>query len=160
MISHNFARKRCLVLAKSSSPGSAIKAILSTLGYTVDVETDRKMGMSSFLIHRHSLVLIESDFLPRHPYRLMQMFKMAHRAPGILIFTRDENDALEYSYLKDGIFEVIQVPFRAEKLIATVKRIGYYLRLRSCELFFRDLLVHVGLCVPVLVLLAVLLVRG
>ena len=160
MIPYNFARSRCLVLSRDVSLRSTLNAVLPNLGYTVDLETERKNAITKFLKNRHSLILLDAQYLPRQPARLILLFKMAHRNPAVVIFSKGEKNTIAYLYLKDGIFEMIQVPFKINQLVVTVKRAGDYLRMKSRALFLRDLMVHVGLAVPVVVLLTYLLARG
>ncbi len=153
MTSRNVAKPRCIIITKDISLRYALNTLLPKLGYTVDCAANRNDAMRLFFVHRHSLFLVDADMLPRYPHRLVQFFKMAHRTPGVLIFSRGNRDVSAYAYLDDGIIEIISVPYKLEDLIIIIKRVTDFMNLRSKNLFLRDLLVHAGLAAPVLFLL-------
>ncbi|HEX2959865.1 MAG TPA: hypothetical protein VHO70_23720 [Chitinispirillaceae bacterium] len=158
MVDCNLIKQRCLILSKDDSLMAKVETLLSKTGlYMVDIVNDRKNAIILFLQYRHSLVLIDEDFLPRFPYRLHLFYKVAHRTPGIIIFRRSDKDLSGYCFLTDGFVEIIDLPFKNEKFFLTIKQTSRYMRLHSKSIFFKDLLIHVGLAIPVLVLLTVLL---
>ena len=160
MNARNVTKPRSLIVVKDVSLRYTLNALLPKLGYCVDVATNRNEAMRFFFIHRHSLLLIEADFLPRYPYRLVQFFKMAHRTPGVLIFSKGKRDVSSYSYIEDGFYEIITMPYKIEDLIVTVKRTSDYMKMHSKNLFLRDLLIHAALATPVLFLLTHFLLRN
>ncbi len=158
MFDCNLIKKRCLILSKNDTLTTILETQLSKTGlYIVDKATDRKIALVLFLQYRHSLVLLDEDFLPRSPHRLHLFYKVAHRTPGIIIFRRSEKDLSGYCFLTEGFAEIIDVPFKNEKLMLALKQTDRFMRLHSRSIFFRDMLIHVGLAVPVLLLLTVLL---
>ncbi|KMQ52065.1 hypothetical protein CHISP_1054 [Chitinispirillum alkaliphilum] len=154
MNSRNVSKPRCIIVAKDLSLRYTLNALLPELGYNVDIATSRIDAMRLFMTHRHSLFLIEADLLPRYPHRLIQFFKMAHRTPGVLIFSNGTREVTAYSYIDDGIYEIVDIPYKIEDLIITIKRTADYMKMKSKNLFLRDLLLHAGLAMPVLFLLA------
>ncbi|NLL12580.1 MAG: hypothetical protein GX267_04170 [Fibrobacter sp.] len=158
MFDCNLIKQRCLVLSKDSSFITRVEELLLKTGlYSVDTATDRKIALLLFLQCKHSIVLLDEDFLPRFPHRLHLFYKIAHRTPGIIIFRKTKKDLSGYCFLTEGFVEIIDMPFANEKLMLALKQTDRYMRLHSKSIFFRGLLIHVGLAVPVLLLLAVLL---
>ncbi len=154
----NLIKQRCLILSKDSHFIDRVKEMLVKTGlYSVDTATDRKNALLLFLQCKHSLVLLDEDFLPRFPHRLHQFYKIAHRTPGIIIFRKSGKDLSGYCFLAEGFVEIIDVPFTNEKLMLTLKQTDRYMRLHSKSIFFRGLLIQVGLAIPVMVLLIILL---
>lgn len=154
----NLIKQRCLILSKDSSFIARVEEQLIKTGlYLVDTANDRKNALLLFLQCKHSLVLLDEDFLPRFPHRLHQFYKMAHRTPGIIIFRKSKKDLSGYCFLAEGFVEIIDVPFTNEKLMLALKQTDRYMRLHSKSIFFRGLLIHVSLAIPVLLLLTILL---
>lgn len=157
MLNYNIIKQRCLILSKDKPLQTALENTLSKAGYIVDTHTNRKKALSIFLQYRHALVLIDEEFLPKYPYRLLQFYKMAHRTPGIIILKRSEKNLSGYCLLTEGFVEVINIPIKTVDLLLAVKQIEKYMLTRSSSLFYKDLLIHIGLAVPLMLLLTILL---
>ncbi|MDG5815531.1 hypothetical protein QA601_10600 [Chitinispirillales bacterium ANBcel5] len=159
MITSNIAKPRCLIVTKDLSLRFTLNTVVPELGYVVDIAENRNDAMRLFMLHRHSLLLIESALLPNYPHRLVQFFKMAHRTPAVIIFSKKDRDLSEYSYFHDGVYEVVDIPFKIENLIFVIKRTVGYMKVRSKNLFLKDFLMHAGLAAPVLFLLLYFLTK-
>lgn len=155
----NLIKERLLVLLKDDSLRERIDKLLTNAGYIVDNAADRKKALSDFLRYRHAIVLLDEDFIPRYPHRFLQFFKVAHRTPGVVIFKKPEKDLTSYQFFTDSAVEVVNTSFKNEELLAVVKHVDSYMRVQSRGIFYKDLLIQVGLAVPLVVLLAVLLFR-
>lgn len=77
-----------------------------------------------------------------------------------MIFKRSQKDLSGYRFLTDEIIEEIRVPFKIEELLVILKQITNYMQIKARALFYKDLLVHVGLAVPVIIFLVVLLIKN
>jgi len=138
----------------------ALESVLLKAGYSVNTVSDRKTGLQLFLQYKPGMVLLDEEFLPRFHHRLLQFYKVAHRSPGIVIFKRSQKDLSGYRFLTDEIIEEIRVPFKIEELLVILKQITNYMQIKARALFYKDLLVHVGLAVPVIIFLVVLLIKN
>lgn len=154
----NIPKMRCLILSKDKQMALALEPLLHKLGYSSEVEQNRKNAVHRFLQNKPSLIISEADYLPNNPNRVVQLFKMAHRSPGVLILKNKLESIGSYSYVKDGIFTSIDKPVRTEDLIYSIKRTEDHLKMASKIFFLKDVLVNVGLALPLLVLLTYLMV--
>jgi DNA-binding response OmpR family regulator len=152
-------KKRCLVVSTNESLIATAENMLRQIGYNVDIVKNRKNALEFFLLHKHYLLLLDAEFLPKHPYRLIQLFKMAHRNPGVLILSKPENDLTGYTCLQGGIIRIINTPFKTERLLMTLKQTCDSLTMMNQSLFFKDLLIYASLCFPVVLVLMYLLVN-
>ncbi len=160
MFDCNLIKQRCLILSKDDSFITRVEELLLKTGlYLVDTATDRKVALMLFLQCKHSLVLLDEDFLPRFPHRLHLFYKIAHRTPGIIIFRKSKKDLSGFCFLTEGFVEIIDAPFANEKLMLILKQADRYMRLHSKSIFFKGMLIHMGLAIPVLLLLTMLLFK-
>lgn len=158
MLIHNRTTKRCLLLSKDSALIESVKNVLHELNFQIDLIHDRKTALKCFIQYRHYFFLIDAEFLPRYPYRLLQFFKMAHRTPGVVIFNGLGRDLTGFNYLKDGIIEIVESPYDKETLVRTFNSINKTLTARTKSLFVKDLLVQVGIALPLIAALVYFLV--
>lgn len=157
MIPRNSPQKRCLILSNDyASLIPLLKTALSQREYHYDIVGSRKVALKYFIQYRHFLFLLEADFLPRFPHRLMQFFKMAHRTPGVIIFNAAQKDVAGYSFLKDGVITLAKLPYSNESIDADIKETVFKVDKKSRELFIRNLLVYIAIAVPIVVLLVLL----
>lgn len=158
MIHRNISRERCLVCCPEGLFTSEHAALLLSLGYEVKVVNNHNDALRSFFTVKPSLFIIHHSFLPTFPHRLIQLFKMAHRTPVILLLAEKISQVWGYLHLKnEGDFEFIETPLRIEDLALGVKLAAQRLKATRRKLFFTDLLTHVGLALPILGLLVYLI---
>jgi len=158
MIHRNISRERCLVCCPEGLFTSEHAALLLPLGYEVKVVNNHNDALRSFFAVKPSLFLIHHSFLPAFPHRLIQLFKMAHRTPVVLLLAEKITQVWGYLHLKnEGDFEFIGTPLRLEDLTLGVKLASHRLKATRRKLFLTDLLTHVGLALPVLGLLVYLI---
>jgi DNA-binding response OmpR family regulator len=155
----NQPKKRCLLLSTDQSVIAELNALLLEAGYVVDILSDRKSALYSFLHYRHHLFVLDVSFLPRYPYRLMQLFKIAHRTPGVLILNGSGKDLTGFIYLPEGVIEIVEAPFKKDRFHSALEQIDDKISARTRELFFRDWMVQAGIAVPVIILLIYLVLK-
>jgi len=156
MINLNVSRSKCLILSRDCEIQNNFESLLHKLGYSSEFETNRKSAISGFLQNKHALVILDADFLPKNTNKVIQLFKMAHRSPGIVILKNKFESIGSYSYVTDGIFTSIDKPIRTEELVHVIKRIEDHLKMKSKILFLKDVLVNVGFALPLVILLTYL----
>ncbi|MDR0308057.1 MAG: hypothetical protein LBI42_14625 [Chitinispirillales bacterium] len=158
MIHRNISRERCLVCCPRELFAPEHAALLLSLGYEVKIINDKSEALRSFITVKPSLFLIHHTFLPVFPHRLIQLFKMAHRTPTVLLMAEKITQVWGYLHLKnEGDFEFIETPLRSEEVALGVKHASQRLKATRRKLFYKDLLTHVGLALPVIGLLVYLL---
>lgn len=157
MIPRNHPQKRCLILSNDyATLIPLLKTALSQQEYLYDIVGSRKVALKYFIQYRHFLLLLEADFLPRFPHRLMQFFKMAHRTPGVIIFNAGQRDVTGYGFLKGCVISTATAPYSDESVDAVIKETDCKVDKKSRELFVKDLLVYIAIAVPIVVLLVLL----
>jgi hypothetical protein len=130
-------------------------AILISLGYEVQIICTRGEALRKFMVVKPSLLLVHRTFLPSFPHRLIQMFKMAHRTPAVLLLAEEVSQVWGYLHLKnEGYFGFLEVPLRPEDLALGVKIASERLKNTRRKLFFTDLLTQAALALPVFAFLA------
>jgi len=158
MIHKNISRERCLVCCPEELFTPEHAALLLSLGYEVKVVNNHNDALRSFFAVKPSLFLVHYSFLPVFPHRLIQLFKMAHRVPVVLLLAEKITQVGGYLHLKnEGDFEFIETPLRLEDLALGVKLASQRFKVTRRKLFFTDLLAHVGLALPVIGLLVYLI---
>jgi len=161
MIHRNISRERCLVCCPEGLFTPEHAALLLSLGYEVKVVSNHNDALRSFFAVKPSLFLIHYSFLPSFPHRLIQLFKMAHRTPVVLLLAEKITQVWGYLHIKnEGDFEFISTPLRLEDLALGIKLASQRLKATRRKLFFTDLLTHVGLALPVIGLLVYLVGRA
>ncbi len=151
--------KRCLLLSTDQSVITELNTLLVDAGYIVDILSDRKSALHSFLHFRHHLFILDACFLPRYPYRLIQLFKIAHRTPGVLILNEPGKDLTGFIYLPEGVIEIVEAPFKKDHIYSALKKIDDKISARTRKLFFRDWMIQVGIALPVVILLIYLVLK-
>ncbi|MBN1306529.1 MAG: hypothetical protein JXA18_01330 [Chitinispirillaceae bacterium] len=159
MLIHNRTPQRCLILSENTQLVQSLKTILKEREIYSDSFNDRKSALKSFFLYRHAFFLLDATFLPRHPHRLLQLFKMAHRTPGVIIFNGIRKNIVGFKYIKDSIIEIVEAPIDESSIRYTLDLVDERLRSRTRNLFIRDLLIQAGVAIPVLILLVYLLLR-
>lgn len=159
MLTINRSPQRCLILSNDTPSIQSLKTVFENRGDPVDCFNDRKSALRCFLQYRHDLFCMDAEFLPRHPHRLLQLFKMAHRTPGMIIFNQRGKNIAAFKYIKDSIIEIVEAPFDIVAIQNVLTTVVERLKTRTRSLFIRDLLIQVGVAIPVLILLIYLLLK-
>ncbi len=157
-IKRNICKERCLVCCREETISSRHIALLISAGYEVEVVRSRLDAMRAFMARKHSLLLIESLFLPAHAQRLIQLFKLAHRTPAVLYLAPEISNVFTYLYnetLTSG--EFVETPVAHKELALGIKRVSQRLKVTGRKLFLYDLLIFCTLGLPIGVVLLVLL---
>ena len=132
-------------------------AILFSLGYEVKLACRRNDALREFIAVKPSLFLVHHTFLPVFPYRLIQLFKLAHRTPAVLLLAEEVTQVWGYLHLKnEGTFEFLETPLRAEDLAFGVKLASGRLKSAQRGFFYVDLLTQAAMALPVFAFLAYL----
>ena len=161
VIHRNISRERCLVCCPRELFTTEHAALLLSLGYEVKVVNDQSEALRCFINVKPSLFLIHHTFLPVFPHRLIQLFKMAHRTPTVLLLAKEITQVWGYLHLKnEGDFEFLETPLRTEDLALGVKHASQRLKATRRKLFYKDLLAYAALGMPVLGLLVWQLATG
>ena len=145
---NNKTTDRCLILSKSITFSEQLKHICNKLNFQVDIFNKRKNALRSFMQYRHFIFFLESDFLPRFPYRLIQFFKMAHRIPGVIILNSSSKDLTGFEYLNVGVINVLDTPFDTSKTIEVIINTRNLLQAQSRKLFIREIAIFTGFTIP------------
>lgn|GEM_PF-5658622 len=161
MIHRNISRERCLVCCPEGLFTPEHATLLLSLGYEVKIVNCHNDALRAFFAVKPSLFLIHYSYLPSFPHRLIQLFKMAHRTPMVLLLAEQITQVWGYLHLKnEGDFEFIETPLRLEDLALGVKLASQRFKATRRKLFFKDLLTHAVLASPVIGLLVYLIGRG
>jgi DNA-binding NtrC family response regulator len=157
MIVKNVSRERCLILCKDQVNRSNITSLIANFGYRTDCMSVRKEAIRSFIANKHSLIMIDGCFLPAFPHRMIELFKIAHRNPAVIILSEDYADVTPYAFLNEGVFDIVKLPLRTEELAFAVRRTTEQSKLITKNHFYKDLIINIGLAIPILMLLTYLL---
>ena len=160
MLIHNRPPQRCLILSENNQLIQTLKTIVENRGISYDSFSDRKSALKSFFLYRHALIFLDAKFLPRYPHRLLQLFKMAHRAPGVIIFNEMGKNIIGFKYIKDSVIEIIEAPFDENSIRNKLDLVDTRLKSRTRNLFIHDLVIQAGVAVSILMLLIYLLLRN
>jgi len=156
----NISRERCLVCCPKGMFMPEHAALLFSLGYEVKLVCSRGEALREFLAVKPSLLLAHHTFLPAFPHRLIQLFRMAHRTPAVLLLAEEVTQVWGYLHLKnEGYFEFIETPLHSEDLAFGVKLASERLKTTRRWLFYMDLLTQTALALPVFALLIYLALK-
>jgi len=159
-VHRNVSRERCLVCCPKGLFTPEHAAILFSLGYEIKAAGNSGDALREFLVVKPSLLLVYHTFLPAFPHRLIQLFKMAHRDPAVLLLAEEVTQVWGYLHLKnEGYFEFLETPLRPEDLAFGVKLASERLKNTRRKLFYTDLLTQAALALPVFAFLAWLAFR-
>lgn len=160
MMHRNVSRERCLVCCPEELFTPEHAAILISLGYEVRIVPARRRALKEFMAVKPSLLIVHHTFLPTFPYRLIQLFKMSHRTPAVLLMAENMTRVWGYLHLKnEADFEFLGTPLRSEDLALGVKLATQHLRDTRHKLFVRDLTVQTAMALPVFLFLIYLIIR-
>jgi DNA-binding NtrC family response regulator len=150
MLIKNQSTNRCLVCLNDNKLKRMLQHILDGSNFHTDYVNDRKNALKYFLQYKPCLLCIDADFLPRFPFRLVQLFKIAHRMPGVLIFNTSYNNLAGYACLKNNFIKVVDAPFTDNAIESTLRRIVDSLTICTINDFSKNLLLLLGIAAPVL----------
>ena len=159
-VRRNISRERCLACCPEGMFTPEHAALLFSLGYEVKLVCDRNNALREFVAIKPSLLLVHHTFLPAFPYRLIQLFKMAHRTSAVLLLAEEVTQVWGYLHLKnEGYFEFLETPLRSEDLAFGVKLAAERLKSARRGFFYMDLLTQAAMALPVFALLAYLALK-
>ena len=161
-IRKNITRTRCLVCCPDTSLFTDThEKLLSALGYDVKVISDGDKALRSFADMRPDIFIVHHTFLPASPKRLLQVFRLVHRKPAVLILTDEITQAWDYINLKyEPYIEYLKSPISSpQELALSVKLAADRLKTTGRKRFYTDLITQIAFALPVLALLVYLLLE-
>ncbi|NLW30674.1 MAG: response regulator [Fibrobacter sp.] len=105
-------RTRLLVICQKNELTCDLVTLLTGYGYFVDYVESLTEGVTRFKEYKHTIVIVDSDLLPKRPKELFAVFKYYTVNPKILIIAGKSEEEAIYPYLDHGIYDIIQVPLR------------------------------------------------
>ena len=160
MLKKNFSRQRCLVLTKNSDTREIVHPFFATTLYIVDYFDDRKNAVRCFLQYKHSLVIIDAQFLPRFAFRLVQFFKIAHRVAAVVVLNAMKKNCTGFERLERHAVRVVNEPFTRDTIQAALTGAIDEMNRMTRAVFLRNLLIQAGAALPVAALVVYMVVRG
>lgn len=141
--------ERLLVVSEHAQVHDAVSASAPVDGLIVEHAYTRKQGLAHFLSYRDSIVVIDAELLPRHPTRLLELFKYVHKYTAIVVASLPGKlgNALEY-LRKGGCYEAVEIRGPSAQLTRTIQRAYAHLGFVAQNLFARYLMYVVGLSLP------------
>ncbi|MBD3242876.1 MAG: DUF3307 domain-containing protein [Chitinivibrionales bacterium] len=141
--------QRLLVVSEHEGVHQAVAASAPPDELIVEHAYSRKEGLAHFLSYRDSIVVIDADLLPRHPARLLELFKYVHKYTAIVIASLPGKLGGAVEYLrKGGCYEAVEIQGPSEQLTRTIRRAYDHLGFVAQNLFARYLMYVVGLSLP------------
>lgn len=125
--------------------------------FQMDFAPTRKEALRRFLQSKHALLCVDAEFLPRFPYRLEQLFKIAHRTPAVLILNHNGKNILGFRFLKECVIDVVPVPVEQNGLKKDLNDLVQRSRQRTHRQFTKQVSVLGGVMVPLVILLLYLI---
>lgn len=160
MLTNNEATKRCLILSRYSDIRTLLTPLCEEFNLIPDFIFDRKSALNYFLQYKHSFIVIDAQFLPRFAFRLVQIFKIAHRQPAVLILNSSGNNLAGFEWLEGYYIRVVEHPFTADGIRNAISEAINQTNRIVRAVFVKNLLVQSGIAVPLIMLLLYLLTRG
>lgn len=153
MLTSNRSGFRCLVLSTSHKAVEFLRTILPGMNFKTDFVQTRKEALRLFLQSKHTLLCVDAEFLPRFPYRLEQLFKIAHRTPAVLILNHSEKNILGFKFLKECVIDVVPEPLEQNRLSQVLNDVVQKSRKRTHRQFYKQVSVLAGVMIPLFILL-------
>lgn len=152
--------KRCLVLSLYPEIHSLLIPLCEEFNLLPDFMVYRKSALSYFLQYKHSLIIVDAHFLPRFAFRLVQLFKIAHREPAVVVLNDTGKSLAGFERLSGYCVRVVEEPFTHGGVqVVLAEAVGVMNRMVQA-VFVKNLLVQIGIVVPLVGLMVYLLVRG
>lgn len=155
----DFNRDRVLVISNRSEIRNELVTLLSGYGYFVEYCATRTEGVRKFRSHRQSLVIVDMGSLRAYPLRLFRFIRLVRRNAIVLIAAHKNEEAIAFSRIPLGAFDVLQLPLKTESLKLTLQRAQNHYRLTLENIFVKNVIFFGILIAPIWVLLAYLLIR-
>jgi DNA-binding response OmpR family regulator len=160
MQANNESPKRCLILSTHPEIQNLLIPLFKELHMIPDFVQSRKNALNHFLQYKHSLVVIDASFLPRFSYRLVQIFKIAHREPAVVVLNDTGKSLAGFEQLDGYCVRVVDEPFAINGLRGALADVADVMRRMVQAAFMKNLLVQVGVLVPLVGLIVYFLIRG
>ena len=156
MLTNNNTLRRCLVLSAYTEIQNITSSIFNELNLLPDFANSWKEALGYFLQYKHFLLLVDARFLPRFPYRLLQLFKIAHREPAVVVLNETGKNLAGFYRLDDCCIKIIEPPVSPEKLSAALREAEGVLRTRVHSAFIKNMAVQIGVLLPLLIITMIL----
>ena len=157
MLTNNESPKRCLILSTYPNIHALLSPLCEEFNFIPDFLFDRKSALNYFLKYKHSFIVIDAQFLPRFAFRLVQLFKIAHREPAVLILNTSGKNLTGFERLEGFCIKIAEQPFSQTSLrIVLIKTMElFYHEVRS--IFFKNFIAQIVMVLPLLIALLILL---
>jgi DNA-binding NtrC family response regulator len=142
-------RPRLLIISKDQTVRNDLVILLSGCGYFVDYVETRSEGITKFRNFKHAIVILDVQALPRHPQRMLNLFRVHKKNPIILIAAHRDEEELVYPFMKLGIFDIVTLPFKADYLYFVLKRLVEHSRLTAQNEFVRMYIFIIFITMPI-----------
>lgn len=150
---------RLLVISRNPKVRDDLVTLLTGYGYYVDYVQDRSEGIARFRQHKQTIVIVDVPALPRFPQRMFRMFRVYRRNPIVLIAAYEDEQERAYSYLKHGVYDVIQLPLNIDYVDIVLSRLVKYNKLTAQNEFMRLLILLTVFVIPLWILLIAVVAR-
>jgi|GEM_PF-1035302 len=124
-------RTRLLLICKDQSITNDLVTLLTGYGYYVDYVATRKEGILKYKQYKQAIVIFDAASLPRYPRLLFDIFQFYSSNPKILIAAHPDEEKKIYPFLNKGVYDIIQLPLRAEYLDFNIRRLVSYDNLQA-----------------------------
>ncbi|MBN1760974.1 MAG: hypothetical protein JW863_21785 [Chitinispirillaceae bacterium] len=124
-----------------------------------DFLLDRKSALSYFLQYKHPIIVVDAQFLPRFAYRLVQIFKIAHREPAVVVLNDTGKSLAGFEQLDGYCVRVVDEPYSIDGLRGALADVADVMSRMVKAVFVKNLLVQLGIVLPLVGLVLYLLVR-
>ena len=117
-----FNRHRVLVISKNDDLRNELVTLLSGYGYFVEDFKDRLEGIRQFRAHKQSIIILDISILRRFSKRIFYLIKMIQRNAVILIAAQQKETQAAFQHMKEGAYDILNLPLKTEFLIQTIER--------------------------------------
>jgi len=161
MLTSKEASKRCLVLSSYPEIHSLLIPLCKEYNLLPDVMAYRKSALSYFLQYKHPLIIVDAHFLPRFAFRLVQLFKIAHREAAVVVLNDTGKSMAGFEHLEGYCVRVVEKPFTTDSVRVALASTIEAVKKTVHAIFIKNLLMQIGIALPLVAALIVyLLVRG
>jgi len=117
-----YNRHRVLVISKNDDLRSDLVTLLSGYGYFVEDFKNRLDGIRQFRAHKQSIIILDIPILRRFSKRIFYLIKMIQRNAVILIAASQKENQKAFQHMKEGAYDILNLPLKTEFLIQTIER--------------------------------------
>jgi DNA-binding NtrC family response regulator len=149
-------RNKVLILSKYKEIENDIFMILSSQGYSVDILKDADEAREKIIYYKPTLYIVDIDFLPNYPEKLLAIFTRAKKIPTFLIIDNEKFKEKLNRYL-EYCDDILQLPFSEDNLYYKIKKAANYSKIVSDNQYYQGLFLMFKLMAPFLILIIFLM---